>query len=143
MFRLITIIAVSYTHLDVYKRQEQAPTYRALLCRQFSQWLRNKYGSQTKLKKAWGAENIPAGETIEKENIFPQPNHVLFSQEYERALRENRPINTHILDKMQFLYEKQLEFYKKFEEAVRKTGYKGVLIGSCWQAGSGLSLIHI
>ena len=118
---------------------EQVPTYRALLCRQFSQWLRNKYGSQTKLKKAWGAENIPAGETIEKENIFPQPNHVLFSQEYERALRENRPINTHILDKMQFLYEKQLEFYKKFEEAVRKTGYKGVLIGSCWQAGSGIS----
>ena len=54
-------------------------------------------------------------------------------------LRENRPINTHILDKMQFLYEKQLEFYKKFEEAVRKTGYKGVLIGSCWQAGSGIS----
>lgn len=91
------------------------------------------------MEKAWGAENIPAGETIEKENIFPRPNHVLFSQEYEHALRENRPINTHILDKMQFLYEKQLEFYKKFEEAVRKTGYKGVLIGSCWQAGSGIS----
>lgn len=121
---------------------EQAPTYRSLLCRQFSQWLKNKYGSQTKLEKAWGAENIPAGETIEKENIFPRPNHVLFSQEYEHALRENRLMETHILDKMRFLYEKQLEFYKKFEEAVRKTGYKGILIGSCWQAGSGISNLY-
>jgi hypothetical protein len=54
-------------------------------------------------------------------------------------LKENRPMATDILDKMRFLYERQLDFYQKFEAAVRATGYKGVLVGSCWQAGSGPS----
>jgi hypothetical protein len=121
---------------------EQAPTYRALLCRQFSQWLREKYGSQQELERVWGKGTIPEGESLEKENIFPDPNHGLFSWEYETALKENRPMAVHILDKMRFLYEKQVEFYKKFEKAVRETGYKGVLVGSCWQAGSGISHLY-
>ena len=118
---------------------EQAPTYRALLCRQFSEWLLDKYGSQRELEKAWGKENIPEGESLAEENIYPQPNHGVFSHEYETALRENRDMATHILDKMRFLYEKQVEFYRNFEKAVRDTGYKGVLVASCWQAGSGIS----
>ncbi len=118
---------------------EQAPTYRALLCRQFSEWLLNKYGSQTELEEAWGKENIPEGESLAAQNIYPRPNHGLFSLEYETALRENRDMATHILDKMRFLYEKQVEFYRKFEKAVRDTGYGGVLVASCWQAGSGIS----
>jgi hypothetical protein len=118
---------------------EQAPTYRSLLNRQFSQWLKTKYQSQKALESAWGKGNIPDGESLEKQNIYPQPNHSIFSREYETALKEKRPVATHFLDKMQFLYEKQMEFYDKFEKAVRATGYKGVLVGSCWQAGSGIS----
>jgi hypothetical protein len=124
------------------KSLEQAPTYKALLCRQFSQWLKKKYGSQTELENVWGAANIPEGESLEQGNIFPNPTHGLFSWEYETALKENRPMAIHILDKMRFLYEKQVEFYKKFEKAVRETGYKGVLVGSCWQAGSGISHLY-
>ena len=37
------------------------------------------------------------------------------------------------------MYEEQLKFYDKFEKAIRATGYKGTLVGSCWQAGSGLT----
>jgi hypothetical protein len=118
---------------------EQAPTYRKMLCEQFSTWLFGKYESQSELKKAWGEDNIPEEESISRRNIYPQPNHGLFSYEYETALKESRPMATHILDKMRFLYEKQVEFYKRFEEAVRETGYKGVLVASCWQAGSGIS----
>jgi hypothetical protein len=118
---------------------EQAPTYKALLNRLFSEWLLRKYGNQHNLENAWGKENIPEGESLNKMNIYPQPNHSLFSWEYETALKENRDIATHILDKMRFLYEKQVEFYEKFEKAVRATGYKGVLVASCWQAGSGIS----
>jgi len=121
------------------KALEQAPTYRAMLCRQFSKWLAEKYGTQKALEKAWGTDNIPAGETLAKQNIFPNPNHGLFSWDYETAIQENRPMQRHILDKMTFLYETQLAFYKKFEKAIRDTGYKGVLVGSCWQAGSGIS----
>ncbi len=118
---------------------QQAPTYKALLNRQFSEWLIDKYKTQQNLENAWGKDNIPEGESLEKKNIYPQPSHGLFSSEYENALEENRPMAQHILDKMRFLYEKQMEFYRKFEKAIRETGYKGALVGSCWQAGSGIS----
>ncbi len=123
----------------VEKALDQAPTYRALLCEDFSAWLLKKYKTAENFRKAWGVENIPEGESLQKKNVYPQPNHGLFSWEYETAWQEKRPMAQHILDKMRFLYEQQLAFYKKFEKAVRETGYRGVLIGSCWQAGSGLA----
>lgn len=118
---------------------DQAPTYRKLLCRMFSEWLMERYGSQVQLEKAWGADAIPEGESLEDLNIYPQPNHSLFSQAYEKAIREHRTVEQHLLDKMLFLYEKQMDYYQKFEKAVRDVGYKGLLVGSCWQAGSGIS----
>ncbi len=121
------------------KSLEQAPTYRALLCRQFSDWLIDKYNSQAELEKAWGADNIPDGQSLEKRNLFPDPNHGLFDWAYKRQVNEGIPMDQHILDKMAFLYDTQLAFYKKFEKAVRDTGYRGLLVGSCWQAGSGLA----
>lgn len=118
---------------------QQAPTYKALLSRMFSKWLTDKYTSQESLEKAWGKQNIPQNELLSKQNISPQPSHHTFSLEYETALKENRPMARHILDKMRFLYETQMNFYRKFEKAIRETGYKGVLVASCWQAGSGIS----
>lgn len=118
---------------------KQTPTYRAMLCRKFSIWLKAKYGTEEELIKVWGNEGLPEGETMEAENIYPQPNHGLFSYEYEQAVMENRPVKQHILDKADFLYHEQLKFYKKFEKAIRNTGYKGPLVGSCWQAGTGLA----
>jgi hypothetical protein len=118
---------------------EQAPTYRKLLCEKFSQWLEAKYGTQEALKDAWNNEGLPEGENLSLKNIYPQPNHGLFGWEYEQAVKENRQVKQHILDKAAFLYEEQMKFYKKFEKAVRETGYKGPLVGSCWQAGTGLA----
>lgn len=118
---------------------DQAPTYRKMLCRMFSEWLLERYGSQEKLEKAWGADAIPKGESLEDLNIYPQPNHSLFSQAYEKAIRENTTVEQHLLDKMLFLYEKQMGYYQKFEKAIRDLGFKGLLVGSCWQAGSGIS----
>jgi hypothetical protein len=121
---------------------EQAPTYRAMLCRQFSEWLLEKYGSQEQLERAWGRENVPEESSFKKMNFYPQPNHSLFSSAYEVALEQGQKMPVDILDKMRFLYEQQLAFYKKFERAVRATGYKGVIVGSCWQAGSGISHLY-
>lgn len=118
---------------------EQAPTYRKLLCEKFSNWLLEKYGTQENLLKAWNNEGLPEGHNLNLKNIYPQPNHGLFGWEYEQAIKENRPVKQHILDKAAFLYEEQMKFYRKFEKAVRETGYKGPLVASCWQAGTGLT----
>lgn len=117
----------------------QAPTYRALLCAQFSEWLIEKYGDDRGLIAAWGRENLPEGESLTKKNVFPNPGHGTFEYEYNRAHAQGRKVPKHYLDKMRFLYEKQREFYERFTEAIRATGYKGVLVGSCWQAGAGFA----
>ncbi|NJN26478.1 MAG: hypothetical protein HC819_11120 [Cyclobacteriaceae bacterium] len=117
----------------------QTPAYRALLCQKFSLWLKAKYGTDKALRLAWNNEGLPEGESMLRENIYPQPNHGLFSWEYEQAVKDNRPVKQHILDKAEFLYLEQLKFYRKFESAIRSTGYKGPLVGSCWQAGAGLA----
>jgi hypothetical protein len=117
----------------------QTPSYKALLCNKFSNWLRAKYGNEESLRKAWNNEGISENESIESGNIYPQPNHGMFTYEYEQAVKEKRKIKQHVVDKAQFLYDEQLKFYRKFEMAVRKTGYKGPLVASCWQAGAGIA----
>ncbi|SFE82608.1 hypothetical protein [Thermoflexibacter ruber] len=121
---------------------KQTPTYRALLCKKFSQWLLKKYYSQENLEKAWNREGIKEGEHLGKENIYPTPNHGLFSWEYEQAIKNKQPVKQHILDKIAFLYEEQIKFYNKFVAAIRATGYKGTIVGSCWQAGTGISHLY-
>ncbi len=118
---------------------KQTPTYRALLCQKFSRWLRKKYGSTAELTAAWGAGNLPDSERLEKENVYPHPNHGIFSYESEKAAKAGVALPRHITDRALFLYSEQTAFYTRFEKAVRNTGYKGLIVGSCWQAGSGLA----
>ncbi|WP_157363657.1 hypothetical protein [Alkaliflexus imshenetskii] len=118
---------------------EQAPTYRKLLCRKFSEWLRDKYQTHEALLNAWNHEGLNEGEHLDANNLYPQPNHGFFSYEYQVAKQEGRSVKQHVVDKFSFLYEEQMKFYRKFEMAVRETGYKGPLIASCWQAGEGLT----
>jgi len=118
---------------------KQTPTYRALLCRKFSQWLKDKYGTQQALEIAWGKNVLPADESLEKQNIYPRPNHGFFTGESEKAAKAIASLPQHVADKAIFLYNEQAKFYTKFEKAVRNTGYKGVIVGSCWQAGSGIA----
>ena len=119
----------------------QCPTYKALACRKFSQWLKNKYGSHENLVKAWGEDAIDAfdknqtGEHLDKENIFPMANHVLLSS----AFIYRPDIRKRLLDTGLFLFEQQNAFYQRYAEAIRATGYKGALVGSCWQAGDNIA----
>ena len=116
----------------------QAPTYRALLCKKFSAWLKEKYGNDPNLRNAWG-QALPKEESILSENVYPRPNHDIFTKVYNRSIEQNEKIPQDILDKMAFLYQTQMTYYKRFEKAVREIGYKGLIISSNWQAGSGFS----
>jgi len=121
----------------IQRSLEQAPSYRRLLCEQFSDWLRAKYRTEAALLAAWGADALPDGQSLARRNIFPDPDHGRFSRAYESAYAEGRPMPRHILDKLLFLYETQRAFYERFVAAIRATGYRGVIIASCWQAGTG------
>ena len=120
---------------------ESCPTYKKMFCRQFSGWLLQKYGSHEEMVKAWGGEEAlnlfpeqMTGEHLDKQNIYPTGQ---FSHYGEEAM--NDPVRApRLLDNARFLYELQEDYYGRFVEAVRETGYRGPLVGSCWQAGYGV-----
>ncbi|MFZ5970270.1 MAG: hypothetical protein ACOYXA_01640 [Bacteroidota bacterium] len=118
---------------------EQTPTYRNLLCQKFSIWLRHKYGTDQALRKAWQQQGLAPEEHLDSLNIYPHPNHDAFSHAYEKALAAGQPVAAHVADRATFLYEEQRKFYHRFVAAIRQTGYRGVIVGSCWQAGSGIT----
>ena len=45
----------------------------------------------------------------------------------------------YLLDMLTFLYQQQQAFYDRAVLEIRSTGYKGAIVASCWQAGSGIS----
>jgi len=118
---------------------EQAPTYSKLLNTQFSDWLIEKYGSDEGLVEAWGDIPFLEGKSLREKTVNPQPSHEEFSKAYKTANQTGTEIPRYVLDRMAFLHQTQVKFYKKFEKAVRDTGYKGTIVGSCWQAGMGPS----
>ncbi|MEI6150147.1 MAG: hypothetical protein WCS01_13685, partial [bacterium] len=100
---------------------KNAPTYRKLIYDRFADWLKTRYASQEALAKAWG-DKLKPDETLAAASISPFPKWY-----------QGKPTRR-TADQIQFLYAQQSDYYKRFETAVRKTGYKGQLIGSCWQA---------
>lgn len=118
---------------------EQTPTYRALLSRQFSEWLEEKYATHEDLVTAWGEEALAPDAHLDAKNIYPRPDHHWFQEAFEQAAQEERPVPRDVRDRARFLYETQVDFYERFVDSVRATGYKGPIVGSCWQAGVGLT----
>lgn len=122
------------------KLLEGLPTYKKVFCQQFSEWLSKKYGSHEKLLAAWGKDGLNMfpefmkDEHLDKGNIYPSAWFPNFSPE---AI-ENSASTRRMLDNAAFLYETQRDYYLKFIDVIRATGYKGPLVGSCWQAGQGV-----
>ncbi|MDX2066091.1 MAG: hypothetical protein SFX74_10140 [Fimbriimonadaceae bacterium] len=127
------------THEAVMK----APTYKALLCQQFTTWLLRRYGSEAGILRAWGPRALNAypefqrGERIALGNLYPIPHHWFHGPDGLKNAEE-RGAKKRMLDASRFLYETQANFYRKFRAAIRATGYKGTIVGSCWQAGDGI-----
>jgi len=125
---------------------DKCPTYKQLLTKKFTKWLRDKYGNQGNLAKAWGADAFVWGREVRKtnwnldsNNICPVANHGIYDYEYKKALEAGKPVPKFLSDMALFLFDEQSKFYDRFVAAIRKTGYKGPVVGSCWQAGSGLT----
>ena len=74
---------------------------------------------------------------IDEGTICPVADHGILGYEYSKACGQGEPMPKFLLDMAWFLYQKQIRFYDRFVQAIRSTGYKGAIVGSCWQAGSG------
>jgi hypothetical protein len=120
------------------------PTYKKLLCEQFSDWLKAKYGTQEDLVKAWGPRalnaysNFQKDESLEARTIFPITHSWWYTPEGLESQEKQLGVGKRLLDSAQFLHETQDKYYARIEKAIRATGYKGLLIGSNWLAADGV-----
>ncbi len=116
---------------------KKLPTYHADFDRRFNEWLASVYTSHDALVAAWESEALNVldvkDEHLDRRNIRAQ----LDGYAYNTA-HLNDPQNLHLRrrlsDTARFKHLTQNTFYKSFEDAVRKTGYAGPLVGSCWRA---------
>jgi hypothetical protein len=109
------------------------PTYRKRFLARFAVWLKDRYGSEDKLKAAWGGA-LPAGETLAAANIMPQLNPWFFGEDHLPG--QEGGARRRLLDTAAFLHHVQDRFYGRFVKAIRAAGYRGPLNGSPWQAQS-------
>lgn len=122
-----------------FGNMKKCPTYKAMACEQFSDWLRDKYKSEEALKKAWGNDSfdvepkVSTGESLAKRNILPICHPWWYSADGMKA----KSYHQRLFDTARWMYETQNKFYDRFTKAIRDTGYRGPIVGSCWQAGEG------
>jgi len=110
---------------------EKAPAYKKLFYKKFADWLKARYGSQEALAEAWGGALRPE-DSLKEANISPFPGWP------ERGTKPTR----RQADQYHFIYSVQLDFYQRWEKAVRATGYEGMLVGSCWQAADWIGHLY-
>jgi hypothetical protein len=117
-----------YTSKDAFNA---CPTYRRHFLQQFCDWLKTKYGSDKRLRAAWG-DALPADQNLAKQNIVPELNPWYFGEDHLPG--QTGGPRQQLLDTAQYFHEAQNRFYAKFLKAVRWAGYEGPLVGSPWQA---------
>ncbi len=115
------------------KRSERVRLTGKLFTDRYCDWLKKKYGSQEKLKEAWG-DALKADESLAARNIEPQTNPWFFGDDHLPSQKGGA--RQRLLDAAEHLHELQNKFYARFTKAIRDAGYKGPLCGSPWQAPS-------
>jgi len=123
---------------------QQIPTLRKRASAQFCDWLQARYGSEGALRSAWGEGALNSfsnegltGESWEEKTIVPAGNPWFFDP--DQMAGSQREKRQRLLDTMLFLYDIQNDFYSRYVQAIRETGYEGEILGSNWQAGRAFS----
>jgi len=119
-----------------YRLQVQnAPTYRNMLYARFADWLKARYGSDEAIAKAWGDKAINEGESLAQRNYEIIVHGWWYSLDafgVTKSGEDRTHMRVRTADAAAFLHETQNNYYRRMAEAIRKTGYNGLIIGSCW-----------
>lgn len=116
-----------YTSDEAFRK---FPTYAAQLEKRFAVWLKEKYGTQSRLASAWGG--LKGGEGIEAGRVGIQANPWFMSSDF--LPQQTGGALRRLLDNAAFLHSVQNKFYERFTRAIRAAGYQGPVTGSPWQA---------
>jgi hypothetical protein len=105
---LVGVVLVNEGNLVFLNRHGVAPTFKPY----FSDWLKQKYGTQDELKKAWGKELKSTENLTHKTVEFPSPD----------AWTSKR-----MADTQQFFFETETATAQWMERHLRSLGFQGVV----------------
>ncbi|MFC1672463.1 beta-galactosidase, partial [Planctomycetota bacterium] len=99
---------------------KKKPKHAAMLGRMFCDWAKETYGTDMKLRAAWGTkESLSAGALR------------IYGAWQMKGDKPDRRLG----DFIRFLAEMQREFYERREQEIRAAGFKGVSVTTAWRAG--------
>jgi hypothetical protein len=109
------------------------PAHLALLQRQWAQWLRARYASDTDLRAAWG----PPGSGSKPEDSLANEAMVIYGA---WEMEADGPFfvkgeTARMGDFIRFLAETQRSYYAERGRRLREMGFRGVLVSTAWMAG--------
>jgi len=106
------------------------PRHTAVLKRMWSEWLRKRYGTDGKLKAAWGG-GLRRGDSVSN------PSMAIYGAWEMNAdgPRRNKRERQRMADFIRFLAETQRGYYERRYKRLRGLGYKGVILSTAWRAG--------
>ena len=137
---VVELLNENTTYFNLFQALKSMPLIKQRAGEQFAAWLREKYGDAAGLDQAWGDRgglNVFAKQGFGDESldgkVYPFGNGWYFDP-------ANQPhTNARMLDTMVFLSEVQEQVFAKMTEAVRATGYDGLMVAGNWQAGRAVS----
>ncbi len=105
------------------------PKHTARLKARWAAWLKERYGTDGKLREAWGA-GMRAGDFVSNPNM-----RIYGAWEMKADGPRNKAEKERLGDFVRFLSEMQRSYYDRRIKRLRDIGYKAVTITTAWRAG--------
>ena len=106
------------------------PKHAARLKKRWAEWLKQRYGSDDRLREAWG-EGMRWGDSVNNPNMGIYGAWEMKADGPELNKSEKKRMG----DFIRFLSELQRGYYQKHMERLREIGYQAVTITTAWRAG--------
>jgi Beta-galactosidase len=122
-----------FAPLDSLVEGKQFPRHTARLKQRWGEWLKERYGSDDALKKAWG-EGFRQGDSVD--NLKMGIYHAWEMSADGPSLQGGaKPERQRMGDFIRFLADEQRGYYQRREKQLRALGYKAVTVTTAWRAG--------
>jgi len=115
-----------------FKPEQFPDTERARVERHFGNWLKDKYGSLRKARRAWGQESNPGTHTPDR---FSEGRAGLYPAGFLTGAKwaRNQRNPKRASDQLQFMVERQKAFYASMKKRLRDRGVRQLIVGSNWK----------
>ncbi len=112
------------------------PKHSAILRRRWMEWVKDRYGTDEQLRRAWG-QGMRRGDSVDNPSmdIYGAWQFGAEGPDYGEPTGIVRAERRRMGDFIRFLAEMQRGYYERRERRLRELGYRAVTVSTAWRAG--------